>query len=199
MSKRTKNAATRTATGTLEPNYQKRVAFLLGAISNLLAAGGGPFRKAFGLGLGEARLLYILGYEPGLTAGRASQIMGVDKGATSRALAVLERRSLVKVSAHARDGRQKTIELTPAGAQLRDRYMAGAVEREKRVLSVFSAQEVATLSNLLQRLRAHISSPRSSMAGPFERRPDRSKASSVRKVQGRSARKVVKSPSAFGD
>jgi DNA-binding MarR family transcriptional regulator len=140
-----------------QPDYQRRVAFLLGAVSNLIATGGGRlYRKAFDLGLGEARLLYVLGFEPGLTAGRASQIMGIDKGATSRALAVLERRGLVKVTVDEKDARQRVIEMTTAGTRLRDRYMMVAREREKQLLAIFSADEVESLSGLLQRLRAHV-------------------------------------------
>jgi DNA-binding MarR family transcriptional regulator len=138
-------------------DYQRRVAFLLGAVSNLMATGGSRlFRQAFDLGLGEARLLYIVGYETDLTVGRASQIMGIDKAATSRALATLERRELLKATVDAADARQRVIRLTPSGKQLRDRLLAVALDREKRVLSVLSAEEVETLAALLQRLRVHI-------------------------------------------
>jgi DNA-binding MarR family transcriptional regulator len=141
----------------IDPDYQRRVAFLLGAVSNLIAAGGSRlYRQAFDLGLGEGRLLYVLGYERELTAARASQIMGIDKGATSRALEVLERRRLVTVSVDTTDARQRVIELTPAGSQLRDRLMSVILERERKLMAVFSVDEVATLSSLLQRLRAHV-------------------------------------------
>jgi DNA-binding MarR family transcriptional regulator len=153
------------------PDYQRRVAFLLGAVSNLITAGGSRlYRQAFDLGLGEGRLLYVLGYESELTAARASQIMGVDKGATSRALAVLERRGLVTVTVDKADARQRVIELTAAGKHLRDRLMTVLLEREKRLMAVFSAEEVATLSTLLQRLRAHVPSVRGPKPTPFPRR-----------------------------
>jgi hypothetical protein len=35
--------------------------------------------------------------------------------------------------------------------------MAVLLERERRLMSVFSAEEVSVLSNLLQRLRGHVS------------------------------------------
>lgn len=172
------------------PNYQTRVAFLLGAISNLIAAGGGRlYRKAFGLGLGEARLLYVLGYEPDLTAGRASQIMGIDKGATSRTLAALERRGLVNVSVASGDARQRAIQLTIAGNQLRDRYMVVAAEREKQLLSVFSADEVETLSTLLQRLREHVPNVRTPRPLPFVARTHRPEPSRKQSAGGRNKRR----------
>jgi DNA-binding MarR family transcriptional regulator len=150
------------------PNYQRRVAFLLGAVSNLIATGGSRlYREAFDLGLGEARLLYILGYESDLTAGRASQIMGIDKGSTSRTLAELERRKLVKVTVDSGDARQRVINLTRAGRQLRDRLMVLAFDREKRLLAIFSAEEAEMLSVLLQRLRAHIPTVRTAKPVPL--------------------------------
>jgi DNA-binding MarR family transcriptional regulator len=149
-------------------NYQRRVAFLLGAVSNLMATGGSRlFRQAFDLGLGEARLLYVLGYEADLTVGRASHIMGIDKAATSRALAVLERRELAKATVDATDARQRVIRLTPSGKRLRDRLIAVALDREKRVLSIFSAEEVEMLASLLQRLRIHIPTVRTPKPVPF--------------------------------
>lgn len=139
------------------PDYQRRILFLLGAVSNLTSAGASRmFRAAFDLGLGEGRLLYVVGYEQTLTAARASQIMGVDKGATSRALGVLERRRLVQVTADPGDARQRVIRLTAAGRRLRDRLMALSIDREQRLTAVFTAEEAETLSRLLQRLRGHL-------------------------------------------
>src|SRR5947207_3949415 len=44
--------------------YQSRVGYLLGAIANMIDAGGSRlFRRAFGIGLGEVRLVYVIGYE----------------------------------------------------------------------------------------------------------------------------------------
>jgi DNA-binding MarR family transcriptional regulator len=140
----------------------------------LIAAGGSRlYRQAFDLGLGEARLLYVLGYETDLTAGRASQIMGIDKGATSRALAALERRELVKVTVDLADARQRVIRLTPSGKRLRDRLMAVVLDREKRLTSIFSTEEVEMLSSLLQRLRRHVPTVRTSRPVPFASRTSR--------------------------
>jgi DNA-binding MarR family transcriptional regulator len=178
------------AAGVDQPNYQRRVAFLLGAVSNLMATGGSRlFRQAFNLGLGEARLLYILGYEADLTVGRASQIMGIDKAATSRALAALERRDLVKTTVDAADARQRVIHLTPSGKQLRDRLIAVALDRERRVLSIFSAEEVEMLASLLQRLRVHVPTVRTAKPVPFvppstHQRKSRSPRAIARRAKG---------------
>src|ERR1700722_13815595 len=115
-------------------NYHDRIPYLLGAISNILSAGGSRlYRRAFGIGLAEGRLIWVLGYESPLTAQRASQIMGVDKGATSRALAGLERRGLVHVTVDRSDGRQRVIEFSASGRTLLERIMVVSQERERRL------------------------------------------------------------------
>jgi DNA-binding MarR family transcriptional regulator len=158
-----------------------------------MATGGSRlFRQAFDLGLGEARLLYVLGYESDLTVGRASHIMGIDKAATSRALAALERRNLAKATVDAADARQRVIHLTPSGTKLRDRLLAVALDREKRVLAVFSAEEVEMLASLLQRLRVHIPTVRTSKPVSFvassapagKPRSERASAPAARRARG---------------
>ena len=64
----------------------------------MAATGAHLYRKEFGIGLAEGRLMYVLGYEAVLTARRAAEITGIDKGATSRALAGLERRGFVQLA-----------------------------------------------------------------------------------------------------
>lgn len=137
--------------------YQSRVAYLLGAIANLIDAGGSRlFRRTFGIGLGEARLVYVIGYEGPLTARQASQIIGVDKGAMSRTVAALLRRGYLQVTVDAADARQRVIQFTAAGKKLHQRVMALALERERQMYAIFSDDELATLSALLTRFRAHI-------------------------------------------
>jgi len=141
--------------------YQSRVAYLLGAISNIINAGGSRlFRRAFGIGLGEVRLVYVIGYEGPLTARRASQIIGIDKGAMSRTVAALQRGGYLQVTIDPADARQRVIQFTPSGKKLHQRVMALALERERQMYATFSAHELETLSRLLQRFRAHIATLR---------------------------------------
>jgi DNA-binding MarR family transcriptional regulator len=148
--------------------YQSRVAFLLGAISNLVAAGGSRLsRRAFKFGLGEMRLMYVLGYEGVLTARQASRIIGVDKGAMSRTVAALERRGLLQVTVDGADARQRVIQFTPSGRKLNERVMALALERESQMYAIFSEDELHTLSELLKRFHAHVPTVRTPKPVPF--------------------------------
>ncbi|MPZ34135.1 MAG: MarR family transcriptional regulator [Rhodospirillales bacterium] len=141
-------------------DYQSRIPYLLGAISNRTVATGSRFyQDQFGISLAEGRLMYVLGYEGVLTARRASEIMGIDKGATSRALAGLQRRGLVHLTVDDDDTRQRTIRFTRSGQALYDRLIVASLERERKLLSVFSEKEEQVLAALLKRLQAHVSSP----------------------------------------
>jgi DNA-binding MarR family transcriptional regulator len=156
--------------------YQSRVGYLLGAISNMIDAGGSRlFRRAFGVGLGEVRLVYVIGYEGPLTARKASQIIGVDKGAMSRTVGALQRRGFLQVTIDPVDARQRVIQFTPSGKKLHQRVMALALERERKMYAIFSAHELETLSGLLQRFRAHIPTLRTPtpVAGAKRQKPRR--------------------------
>jgi DNA-binding MarR family transcriptional regulator len=140
-------------------DYQTRIPYLLGSIANRTMATGSRFyQHTFGIGLAAGRLMYVLGYEGVLTARRASEIMGIDKGATSRALAELQRDGLVHLTVDDDDTRQRTIRFTKSGQALYDRLIVASLERETRLLSVFSEKESQVLAALLKRLHAHVSS-----------------------------------------
>ncbi len=139
-------------------DYQDRIPYLLGAISNRTVTAGSRFyRDRFGIGLTEGRLIYVLGYEGVLTARLASEIMGIDKGAISRALAGLQRRGFVELKVDDGDTRQRRIRFTKAGQALYDRLIIASLERERALLSVFNKKEVQVLAALLKRLHAHVS------------------------------------------
>jgi DNA-binding MarR family transcriptional regulator len=145
--------------------WHDRLPYLIGAVSNVLAAGASRlYRKEFGIGLSETRLMWVMTHETGLTVQRASRIMGVDKGATSRALASLVRRGLVDVEVDTADNRRRIMVFSETGGKLRDQITNLSVERERRINAIFSADELAMLRHLLNRLLAHardVGGPRS--------------------------------------
>jgi DNA-binding MarR family transcriptional regulator len=137
-------------------DFGRSISYLIGAISNILSIGGSRlYRRAFDIGLSEWRLMWVLAIEPRITARRASQIMGSDKAAASRAVAALDRAGLVRIAPDPSDNRQRIIELSEAGAKLHRRIMVVAKERERRLLSPFTKDEVRVLAGLLRRMHAH--------------------------------------------
>jgi DNA-binding MarR family transcriptional regulator len=151
----------RTGSAAVEPDaveeFGQSIGYLLGAISNILSTGGSRFyRQHFGIGLAEWRLMWVLGIAPTITAHRASQIMGLDKAAVSRAVAGLERRGLLQATPDPVDNRQRLIGLSPAGTDLYHRMIAASRERQRRILAPLSDEEQRVLAALLRRLHAHL-------------------------------------------
>ena len=139
--------------------FGQSIGYLLGAISNILSTGGSRFyRHHFGIGLSEWRLMWVLGIEPAITARRASEIMGLDKAAVSRAVAGLERRELLHATPDPADNRQRLIALSPAGRDLYRRMIVVSRERQRRLLAPLSDEERRVLATLLRRLHAHVAS-----------------------------------------
>lgn len=126
-------------------------------LSNKLSSGASAcYRKHYGIGVVEWRMLSMLAVENGISGNRICQVIGLDKSAVSRALQALESAGHVRSETDAQDARRSTVSLTVAGRALHDRVLTTAIEREQRLLSDLSANEVDTLINLLNRLNAQI-------------------------------------------
>jgi len=139
--------------------FGQSIGYLLGAISNILSTGGSRFyRHHFGIGLSEWRLMWVLGIDPAITARRASEIMGLDKAAVSRAVAGLEHRGLLQATPDPADNRQRLIALSPSGSDLYRRMIVVSRERQHRLLAPLSDEEQRVLAALLRRLHAHVAS-----------------------------------------
>jgi DNA-binding MarR family transcriptional regulator len=137
-------------------DFGRSISYLIGAISNILSIGGSRlYRRAYNIGLTEWRLMWVLAIAPRITAQSASQIMGLDKAAVSRAVAALESRELARVTPDRSDSRQRIIELSEAGRELHGRIMIISKERERRLLAPFTKDEIRVLTGLLRRMHAN--------------------------------------------
>jgi len=101
-----------------------------------------------GLGFLDARLLYLLGRRPDITAARIAEIIGVDAAAVSRAVKSLKARKLI---AEAR-GPLRSLSLTEDGWALCRLTEKISDEREVRLLRGFSDQEAEQMLSLLNRM-----------------------------------------------
>lgn len=130
---------------------------LLTFLANKLATGASlTYRKHFGIGVVEWRLLSMLAVENNITANRVCQVIGLDKGAVSRSLQALEQQGYATSQVDKLDGRRYTVSLTSEGKALHDRVLKVALERESRLLDGLSSAEVDTLVDLLGRLQKNI-------------------------------------------
>lgn len=110
------------------------------------------YRKWYGIGISEFRLLVVIGNEPGSTGARINEIMGLDLGAISRTLRRMETNGLVISQPHPRHSSYRCWHLTEEGATLHDRISMMTDEREAAILDGFSKAEVFQLLSFLHRL-----------------------------------------------
>ena len=116
------------------------------------STGSNGYRKWFGIGISEFRLLVVIGNEPGSTGARINEIMGLDLGAISRTLRRMEANGLVVSRPHPRHPSYRCWYLTKQGADLHDRISKMTDAREAAILEGFSKAEVFQLLSFLHRL-----------------------------------------------
>jgi DNA-binding MarR family transcriptional regulator len=96
----------------------------------------------------------VLAGLPNITANQVINAIGLDKGAVSRSLGVLEKHRLVKSEPDPRDKRSRLMRLSQAGEALHDRVIVAALAREERLLSGLSPEEIEGLIVCLRKMRA---------------------------------------------
>lgn len=142
---------------TQQLDLERYVPAMLTFLANKLATGASlSYRKHFGIGVVEWRLLALLAVENNISANRMCQVIGLDKSAVSRSLQALEAAGNVSGQVDSKDARRYSVSLTPQGRALHDRVLKVALERERRLLSDFSPAEVDTLVGLLARMQAKV-------------------------------------------
>jgi DNA-binding MarR family transcriptional regulator len=122
-------------------------------LANLLKRGAMlRYKRLAGLSSVEFGLVASLGRRPPLSVVRLAEAVGQDKGQISRALAELVARKLVARSVNPRDNREVLVSLTRAGLAAHDAIVAGAQERNQRLLEQLDDAEIAMLLAHIDRL-----------------------------------------------
>ena len=122
-------------------------------LANLLKRGALlRYKRLAGLSSVEYGLVANLGRHPPMSVVRLADAVGLDKGQISRALAELVARKLVAKAVNPLDNREVLVSLTRAGLAAHDAIVAGARERNQRLLEQLSDAEVALLLGHIDRL-----------------------------------------------
>jgi DNA-binding MarR family transcriptional regulator len=122
-------------------------------LANLLRRGAIlRYKRLAGLSSVEFGLVASLGRRPPMSVARVAEAVGMDKGQISRALAGLVSRRIVARSANPRDSREVLISLTRTGLAAHDAIVAGALERNQRLLEQMDKDEIALLMKQIDRL-----------------------------------------------
>jgi DNA-binding MarR family transcriptional regulator len=122
-------------------------------LANLLKRGAIlRYKRLAGLSSVEFGLVASMGRRPPMSVISLAEAVGMDKGQISRALAELVSRKLVAKAVNPQDNREVLVCLTRTGLAAHDTIVAGAQERNRRLLEQLSAGELAALLAQIDRL-----------------------------------------------
>jgi DNA-binding MarR family transcriptional regulator len=122
-------------------------------LANLLKRGALlRYKRIAGLSSVEYGLVANLGRQPPMSVVRLTDAVGMDKGQISRALAGLMSRKLVAKQINPRDNREVLVCLTRSGLIAHETILAGAQERNKRLLADLTQEEITMLLGYIDRL-----------------------------------------------
>ena len=109
------------------------------------------YGRRFGLSQVEWRIVALVGEHAPVSLNALAELMGLDKGQTSRGVSALVVRRLV-LREYRREGRGIRITLTTRGAHIYDELMASALERNRVLLHGMSEVEKSEFFEILDRL-----------------------------------------------
>jgi DNA-binding MarR family transcriptional regulator len=122
-------------------------------LANLLKRGAIlRYKRLAGLSSVEFGLVASLGRRPPLSVVKLAEAVGMDKGQISRALAGLVSRRLVSRAVNPRDNREVLVCLTRTGLIAHEAIVAGALERNQRLLEGLGKDDVTMLLGHIDRL-----------------------------------------------
>ena len=131
--------------------------FLLNAVSSAWQRKTSAiYRKEFGLGIVEWRVIAMLNIEPEITANRICEVVRLDKGATSRSLKQLESLGYAASEASSSDPRKRRWRLTDKGLKAHDDIMAIALSCEAEMVEGLGDDELTMLVAGLKKLLANL-------------------------------------------
>ncbi len=129
-----------------------RVLSLINSISNRMTATGTTTYGQFGLGLLEARLLYVLAKSPPTPASRLSERLGVDPAAISRAVSRLSASNMLQKA----PGPQRSLMLTPDGEAMARTIKAVFEERALLLVDQLAQGDLKRLQSALEQLQRNL-------------------------------------------
>src|SRR5580704_1587251 len=122
-------------------------------LANLLKRGAIlRYKRLAGLSSVEFGLVASLGRRQPMSVISLAEAVGMDKGQISRALAELVARKLVLKAINPKDNREVLVALTRSGLAAHDMIVAGARERNQRLLEQLDGQEIVMLLGHIDRL-----------------------------------------------
>ena len=155
-----KSASVQQRDGRAVLDLETYIPYFLAAVNNPLSRGASQhYLEAFGVGIVEWRVIAMLAVEPRVAATRICAFVGLDKGATSRALARLEQLGYVCFAAAERDSRRRIWWLNQRGYDLHDRILAVALERERALIRGVDPDDLEAFLRVMRIMRQNVEQP----------------------------------------
>ncbi len=143
-------------------HFDEHVPTLVGILANRLRrAASGYYRRHYGIGIVEWRVMMLLGRRPDLSANQIGVETDLDKGAVSRSLGVLRRKRLISIVRKHRSSRQGLIMLTEKGRYLHRLIVVDARKRQDRLLAGMTPEQIGMFLGILRQLVARVPHRRS--------------------------------------
>jgi DNA-binding MarR family transcriptional regulator len=144
-------------TSSMALDFKDYVPAHLTFLANKISSGASAvYRPRFGVGITEWRIMALLAREAWVSPRWVSEATGLDKGAVSRSIQSLREAGHVEVRPDQYDRRSQILALTPKGLALHDRIVQLARKREQKLLSGFSSEERALLTQFLARMESQV-------------------------------------------
>tara|TARA_R110002095_G_scaffold72017_3_gene61327 strand:- start:132 stop:611 length:480 start_codon:yes stop_codon:yes gene_type:complete len=127
-----------------------RLAIASNQVSSMVAR---AYQTRFGITIWEWRVIAILGEGRPVTAQTLCDVTAMDKVSVSRAVRSLADRGLLDRSSNIADRRSHLLQLTASGRAIYAEIAPVALDAERALLAGLSAEDIALLSAVLDRLR----------------------------------------------
>lgn len=136
-------------------SFSNHVFIFLSVITNRFGRNASAyFRRRYGIGIVEWRIIAVLGFQSPLSSQELAQRTDVDKAAVSRSLRSLEALELIRLKRTGSSSPRKLIYITDKGREIRERAMEDTLRRQEMVFADLDPEKLATFREVLKYLFA---------------------------------------------
>lgn len=131
--------------------------FLLNAVSNAWGRKTSTiYRRDFGLGLVEWRVISMLNIEPGISASRICDVIRLDKAAVSRSLKILLQKDLLRYEQVSNDPRKRLWSLSEKGLETHSALLSVALSCEAELVAGVPPEDLEVFLRVMRQILNNI-------------------------------------------
>jgi len=133
------------------------IPYLLSSVNNALSRGASQlYLERFEIGIVEWRVMSMLAIEPRIQAARICEVIHIDKGAASRALARLSSAGHLEYEVPGLDARKKIWWLNKKGYAMHDEIFAVALGRERQLITDADPADLEAFLRIMRLMRNNV-------------------------------------------